>query len=75
MICYRDMTFCTAQCGLLSCPRKFTEAEREESLSWWGDLPGEPPIAFADFAATCPDHVPIAPNVPTVQGAGAEGAV
>jgi hypothetical protein len=58
MICYRDMTFCTAACRTATCPRKFTLKDRWEAKSWWGDAPGEPPVAFADMSQDCPDYRP-----------------
>ncbi len=58
MICYRDMTFCTAVCNTLSCPRKFTDEQRRRAREWWADMPGEAPIAFADMSPGCPNWTP-----------------
>jgi hypothetical protein len=55
MICYRDMTFCSAfpeKCENDKCQRAFTEEERKKADEWWGDE-GEPPIALSDFSNTC----------------------
>lgn len=59
MICFRDKTFCDAPCATLSCHRKFTAADRAAAAVWWSGMPGEPPVAFADFRAHCTDHRPI----------------
>lgn len=58
MICYKDKTFCSAPCAVDSCPRKFTEADRQGAERWWSGLPGEPPVAFADMRVGCPDFTP-----------------
>lgn len=50
MICYRDMTFCTAKC-LTECARKLTEEVRVAAVKWWG-WP-DAPIAVADFSPSC----------------------
>jgi len=57
MICYRDMTFCSALCGTEDCPRQFTEEHRLKAEKWWEGCEGGPPVAFSDFSATCPDYV------------------
>ena len=49
MICYLDRTFCNnPNC---TCPRKFTEADRQAAERWWATFnqPGPPPIAFSNF--------------------------
>lgn len=54
MICYRDMTFCSAseRCATPDCGRRFTPEEQQKARQWWGsDGDGEgPPVAFADFS-------------------------
>ncbi|RAI34773.1 hypothetical protein CH340_07990 [Rhodoplanes serenus] len=48
MMSYRDMTFCGfwRDCALASsCARALTDEVRKSATKWWGDLPGEPPIA------------------------------
>lgn len=59
MLCYRDMTFCSADCATKNCPRQFTDKERERSKLWWGDGPGEVPVAFSDFSEHCEMYQPI----------------
>lgn len=58
MICYRDMTFCSAECATLDCPSQFTDEHREKAQRWWGDGPGGPPVAFADFSGHCDKFSP-----------------
>lgn len=50
MICYRDMTFCTAKC-FTECARKLTEEVRLDAVKWWGNE--DAPIAVADFSPSC----------------------
>jgi hypothetical protein len=66
--CYRDKTFCEALCATLSCPRKFTEIDRAKAEAWWADMPGEPPVAFSDFSAICPDFRPTPDQLPGNDG-------
>lgn len=54
MICYRDMTFCSARCGNLNCPRNFTDEIHVAAREWWGG--DDVPIALADFSKDCPDY-------------------
>lgn len=57
MICYRDMTFCTAyptRCANSVCRRSLTDEERVKAMEWsktFGihDLL----VAFADFSGRC----------------------
>ena len=58
MICYRDMTFCSAfptVCRNDKCERAFTEQDREDAQVWWGY--GEAPVAFSNFGPGCPHKV------------------
>ena len=56
MLCYRDMTFCSASCASMDCRHQFTEAERAKARAWWG---GEgAPIAMSDFSESCPEYQP-----------------
>ena len=59
MICYRDMTFCSAfptVCKNDKCERAFIEKERQESRVWWGN--DHVPVAFSNFALGCLHKVP-----------------
>lgn len=60
MICYKDKTFCAADCMTLDCHRQFTPAEAEQARAWWGG--DNPPVAFADFSLGCPDYQAAAPR-------------
>jgi hypothetical protein len=62
MMCYRDMIFCNAPCATLSCPKKFTDTDATKAREWWGDMPGNPPVAFMDMRARCPDFTPLPPE-------------
>lgn len=53
-LCYRDMTFCSAQeCVVKDCPRYFSNAVIEAAKAWGGE---DAPIAFSDFRETCKDY-------------------
>jgi hypothetical protein len=61
MICYRDKTFCTANCANLPCTSKLTDEVRTDAEKWWGQKGA--PIAVSDFSAKCPlfvatNHIP-----------------
>ena len=56
MICFRDMSFCSAKCSVKKCPRKFDENQREQSRKWWKQDPDNAPIAFGDFSEMCDDY-------------------
>ncbi len=55
MICFRDMTFCSADCYNTDCGRYFSELDAIEARRWWSHDPNNAPIAFCDYSATCPD--------------------
>ena len=58
MLCYRDMSFCSAypdRCKNDKCPRAFTNEERERARRWWGN--DNVPVAFSDFSEDCRDKV------------------
>jgi len=70
MMCFRDMTFCTAfpdACGNAKCRRAFTDAQSAAARKWWGG--DGAPIAFSDFHDGCADCV--IPDWATLAGAGA----
>ena len=58
MICYRDMTFCSAPCKTNLCSRNMTQATQEAADKWWGGKPGEAPIALADLSIGCQFYSP-----------------
>lgn len=51
MMCFRDRTFCGAQCFNAECDRRLTPEVTEAAERWWGK-PGAP-IAMADLSARC----------------------
>lgn len=57
MICYRDMTFCSAKCGQTECNRHFGEPERKAAEAWWGGP--DAPIAFSDMSSGCELYIPL----------------
>lgn len=58
MLCFRDMTFCSAACANDACPRKFDDEQKLAALRWW-KKPGAP-VAFGDLSEGCPDYQPLA---------------
>jgi hypothetical protein len=54
MLCYKDMTFCKADCQTVRCHRNKRGVPRETML----------PVAWADFSLDCVHFVPAA-AVPT----------
>jgi len=57
MICFKDMSFCSAKCSNQDCFRQFTTKEREEAIKWWGNE--NAPVAFMDFSSGCPKYIPM----------------
>ena len=51
MMCFRDMTFCSAPCAASGCDRKLTDRVKDDADKWWGQ-PGAP-IASANLSAGC----------------------
>ena len=56
MICFRDMTFCSKECGNTKCGRNLTEQVRKDADKWWGKGKDEAPIAVANFHEGCEDY-------------------
>lgn len=56
MICYKDMTFCSAACATITCRRNWNAERQAAADAWWGK-PGAP-VAFSDFSDTCQDFQP-----------------
>jgi hypothetical protein len=78
MICFRDMTFCSAPCANGECHRHFGADDRAAAETWWGGSGA--PISYADFSAGCEsfqqDYGPASPvpsERPGNMGAGREG--
>jgi len=51
MLCYRDMTFCSAKCRTTECMRNWTDEKAKAARDWWGG--DDAPVAFSDFSAGC----------------------
>lgn len=56
MICYKDMTFCSAKCGTTDCSRNWTEDKAQAAKVWWGSE--RAPVAFRDYSYTCSLYKP-----------------
>jgi hypothetical protein len=56
MICYKDMTFCNAECANDKCFRKYTKEVVANAAKWWGS--DEAPIAVQDMSTNCPVYIP-----------------
>ena len=56
MFCYRDMTFCIANCRT-TCPIKLTPQVEEAAAKWWGS--SDAPIALTDYSPSCKEFTPM----------------
>ena len=54
MMCFRDMTFCTAKCGNTACPKMLTDKVRKDAQKWWGNE--NAPIADSDLSPGCSQY-------------------
>lgn len=53
MICYRDMTFCSAECKTRKCERNWKLMDKTSYVEWSKAFSGSGPVAFADFSENC----------------------
>lgn len=53
MLCYKDTTFCSANCRTI-CPIKLTPQVEEAAAKWWGS--SDAPIAVSDYSDTCQEY-------------------
>ena len=53
MLCYKDMTFCSANCATV-CSIKLTPQVEEAAAKWWGS--SDAPIAVSDYSDTCQEY-------------------
>ena len=56
MFCYRDMTFCNAECGNDECHRKLTDDVVARANAWWsrcGGGEGSAPICVGNCKDFC----------------------
>ena len=59
MLCFRDMTFCSASlddCSNTTCKRHFGEDEKKAAAEWWGTP--DAPVAFSCLKTGCKDYRP-----------------
>jgi hypothetical protein len=68
MMCYRDMTFCSAsvtRCKNEKCFRYFGENQKADAQRWWGGQNSiastQAPVAFGDFSKGCDKIDPVEP--------------
>jgi hypothetical protein len=57
MVCYKDMTFCSAECENNKCERRLTPKIVEGAIKWWGS--DKAPIATCNFSDDCNEYQPI----------------
>ena len=57
MICYKDMTFCLAECANDKCSRKYTKEVVASAAKWWGS--DEAPIAVQDMSTNCNEYIEV----------------
>ena len=51
MLCFKDITFCEAECGNTNCDRRLTDEVQQQAIKWWGNE--QAPIAVSDFSGDC----------------------
>ena len=61
MMCYKDMTFCSAECANFDCERQYTPQIQEKAILWWGN--DNAPIALSDFSGNCEVYMPFSKSV------------
>lgn len=54
-MCFKDKTFCVAECGNIICDRLLTEEVVKAAEVWWGK-PGAP-ICMEDLSPYCAEFV------------------
>ena len=54
MMCYKDMTFCSAPCSNTECRRNYNDDVVAASHEWWGS--DTAPIALSDFSNGCEEY-------------------
>lgn len=60
MICFRDMTFCSAECGNVNCRRNWNDERQGEADKWWESFKSDDPapVAFSDLSEGCEGFAP-----------------
>lgn len=59
MMCYKDMTFCAANCATVECRRNLTPEVKSGAREWWSHDPKNAPIALSDFSKDCEGYVEV----------------
>lgn len=55
-LCFKDKTFCSAQCKNHHCHRNWTDDLHHAAVKWWGSEGA--PVAFMDYSKTCEEYKP-----------------
>jgi len=58
MMCYKDKSFCSAECLNKICHRQFTTEMEKSSRKWWSHDLDNAPVAFMDFSGSCEAYIP-----------------
>ncbi|MDE2107081.1 MAG: hypothetical protein KGL39_58280 [Patescibacteria group bacterium] len=57
MLCYKDQTFCSAECATEKCPVRYTDEIRADARKWWGR--DGAPICVANLSRQCAFYEPV----------------
>ena len=58
MICFKDMTFCSAVCKNKKCDRNWKLRDKTDYETWSKHFTDGGPVAFSDFSKTCEEYKP-----------------
>lgn len=56
MLCFRDMTFCSAECQNKKCERNWGLRDKSDYDKWSESFTGGGPVAFCDFSSGCEEY-------------------
>jgi hypothetical protein len=60
MMCFKDMTFCSATCANKNCSRNWRLRDKSDYEKWSMRFNNnEGLIAFSDFSNTCNEYMPV----------------
>ena len=60
MLCFKDMTFCSATCANKNCSRNWRLRDKSDYEEWSMRFDnGEGLIAITDFSNTCNEYMPV----------------
>jgi len=61
MLCYQDMTFCSAKCANTDCHRNYTDEVSKGALKWAKGVGLDYPlVAMSDYSKSCHWFMPLA---------------